>query len=74
MWVNLELALEENILSKWHEQGALYSESTGSKFHSEIDRKRYEINMKGSTYVKKEAQYIQISQLESFHQIIGPLH
>jgi hypothetical protein len=48
-----ELALEENVLSKWHEKGALYDESTGSKIHSEIDRKRYEIKITGSTYVNK---------------------
>jgi hypothetical protein len=40
--VNSELALEENVLSKWREQGALRSESTGSKIRSEIDRKIYE--------------------------------
>jgi len=37
--VNSELALEENILSKWREQGVLYNESVGSKIHSEIDKK-----------------------------------
>jgi hypothetical protein len=28
----------------------------------------------GSTYAKKEAQYIRLLQLESFHQVTGPLH
>jgi hypothetical protein len=71
---NSELALEEIVLSKWREQGALYSESTGSKIHSEIDSKRYGIKVTGNTYAKKEAQYIQLLQLESFHQVTGPLH
>ena len=37
---NSELDLEENVLSKWREQGALRNESIGFKLHSEIDRKR----------------------------------
>jgi hypothetical protein len=45
LWTNSDLALEENILSKWREQGALYSESAGSIIHSEIDRKRYEMKI-----------------------------
>jgi hypothetical protein len=34
--------LEENMLSKWHEQGALRNKSTGLKIRSKLDRKRYE--------------------------------
>jgi hypothetical protein len=49
LWTNSELSLEENVLSKWCEQGALYNESAGSIIHSEIDRKRYEINITGKT-------------------------
>jgi hypothetical protein len=45
LWENSELALEENILSKWHGQGVSYSESAGSIIHSEIDRKRYNRNI-----------------------------
>jgi hypothetical protein len=45
LWMNSELTLEENILSKWHEQGALYNESIGSIIHSKIDRKKYEIKI-----------------------------
>jgi hypothetical protein len=74
LWTNSELALEENVLSKWHEQGALYRKSTGLKIRSEIDSTRYEIKITGNTYAKKEAQYIQLLQLESFHQVTGPLH
>jgi hypothetical protein len=43
LWMNSELALEENVLSKWREQGALYNEYVGSIIHSEVDRKRYEV-------------------------------
>jgi len=50
---NSEIALEENILSKWHEKGALYSESAGSIIHSKIDRKRYEINIIGKNIHKE---------------------
>jgi hypothetical protein len=74
LWANSELDLEENVLSKWCEQGAPYNESAGSKIRFEIDSKRYEINITGKTYTKREAQYIQLLQLESFHQVTGPLH
>ena len=39
--MNSEFNLEENVLSKWCEQGALRSESTGSKFCSDLDGKIY---------------------------------
>jgi len=74
MRTNSKLALEDNVLSKWHEQGALCSESTGLKIHSEIDSKIYEIKITGNPYANREAQYIQLLQLESSHQITGPLH
>jgi hypothetical protein len=51
--VNSELALEENVLSKWHRKGALCSESAGSKIHSEIDSKIYEIKMTGKHILKE---------------------
>jgi hypothetical protein len=63
LWTNSKLALEDNVLSKWHEQGALYNESACSKFCSEIDSTRYEIKIIGNTYTKKEAQYIELLQL-----------
>ena len=55
--MNSELALEENVLSKWLEQGVLYSESKGSIIHSEVDRKRYEINITGN-HISKEISTI----------------
>jgi hypothetical protein len=45
LWMNSELALEENILSKWREQEALYNESASSIIRSKIDKKRYEIKI-----------------------------
>jgi hypothetical protein len=57
LWMNSELALEENVLSKWREQGALYNESAGSIIHSEIDRKRYEIKITGK-HIRKERSTI----------------
>jgi hypothetical protein len=51
--MNSELALKENIFSKWREQGALYKESTGSIIRSEIDRKRYEIKITGNHICKE---------------------
>jgi hypothetical protein len=57
LWMNSELDLEENVLSKWHKQGAFYSESTGSIIHSEIDRKRYEIKITGK-HIHKERSTI----------------
>jgi hypothetical protein len=55
LWTNSELAREENTLSKWHEQGAQYNESIGSKIYSKIDDMRYEIkdNRKEHTQRKK---------------------
>jgi hypothetical protein len=57
LWMNSKLDLEENILSKWHEKGALYNESPGSIICSEIDRKRYEIKIKGN-HLRKEINTI----------------
>jgi len=55
LWTNSELALEENVLSKWRKQGAFYSESTGSIICSEIDRKRYEIKIIGKHICKERS-------------------
>jgi hypothetical protein len=54
LWTNPELALEENVLSKWREQGVLYIESTGSIIHS---RKRCEINIT-KNHIHKERSTI----------------
>ena len=52
--------LEENVLSKWREQGALCSESAGSKIRSEIDSVRYEI--KGNRkHIRKERDTIHLT-------------
>jgi hypothetical protein len=55
LWTNLELALEENALSKWHEQGEQHNESAGSKIRSKIDDMRYGIkdNREKHTQIKK---------------------
>ena len=52
-WMNLELALEEDVLSKRRKQGALYNEFAGSIIRSEIDRKRYEIKIIGKHILKE---------------------
>jgi hypothetical protein len=57
LWANSNLSLEENVLSKWHEQGAMCSESKGSKIRSKIDNKIYEINMIGK-HIHKERDTI----------------
>jgi hypothetical protein len=46
LWMNSELAQEENTLSKWRKQGAQYNESTGLKICSKIDDMRYGIKDK----------------------------
>ena len=55
LWMNSELAREENALFKWREQGAEYNESAGLKIRSKIDDLRYEIkdNRKEHTQRKK---------------------
>jgi hypothetical protein len=53
LWTNSELALEGNVLSKWHKQGTLYNKYRGSIIHSKIDRNRYEIKIIGNN-IRKE--------------------
>jgi hypothetical protein len=56
LWMNSELAREENALSKWRKQGAQYNEFAGSKIRSKIEDLRYEIkdNRKEHMQIKKQ--------------------